>query len=702
MAPRTGTLTVRVISDTKPAEKGLERLGQKVETTGDKFERSGRKMTLFATVPIAAAMGLATNAASDLEQSVGGVESVFGDAAGEITAFGETASQTAGLSKRQVNEMAAVIGASLQGLGFEAGEAATTVVDLEKRAADMAATFGGTTEEAIQSVASALRGERDPIEKYGVSIKQADINARVLALGLDTSTTAAKKKSEAIAALDLIMGQTAQTEGQFAREADGAAGSMQIAKAEIENAAAEIGDALLPIAAKAAGAVGDLAATFGDLPEPVQNSILALAGVVAAAGPVMTVGGKLINNAKLIGKGFDKLATGAYTAAGSLGPLAAGLGVGLVALYAWQDGKNKARQRTEEFTAAIEQDSGALGENTEALILNRLEQRNQTDDLARAGVSFEEVTAAIQGNDEARAALADKLRDEGELNFGLAQTLHELATAYDASINRQETRNEIGAEGATVTDNLTDSSAVLTDQLSDEEAQAKRLNDAVKALNDATDRLIGSNLSAEQASLRAEEAHASLTGTLKENGATLDIHSEKGRANREAITSAADAALAHVEALKEQGASTDEVNFFLSTHVERLKETMRQAGLTEDEINSYITTLGLTPDNIATIVQLNGVAEAEEQLNWVARDRTTRIYAIGIGETGTGRRAFHAGGTFNADRPGGEGLALLRDGERVSTPTEPSHGSGMPDPDEWGRAAARAMAAETRRLSRAG
>ena len=46
-------------------------------------------------------------------------------------------------------ELAAVIGASLQGLGFEANEAAEKVVDLEGRAADMAATFGGTTEEAV-------------------------------------------------------------------------------------------------------------------------------------------------------------------------------------------------------------------------------------------------------------------------------------------------------------------------------------------------------------------------------------------------------------------------------------------------------------------------------------------------------------------------------------------------------------------------
>ena len=49
-------------------------------------------------------------------------------------------------------------------------------------------------------------------------------------------------------------------------------------------------DILAPMAAKAAGGIADLAAGFSDLPGPVQNGVVALAAVVAAAGPVLTVG----------------------------------------------------------------------------------------------------------------------------------------------------------------------------------------------------------------------------------------------------------------------------------------------------------------------------------------------------------------------------------------------------------------------------
>lgn len=191
-------------------------------------------------------IGQAEIDASNLGQSVGAIESVFGRASRKIEDFGKTAFQTAGLSKRAVNEMAAVIGAGLQGMGFSADEAAAKTIDLEKRAADMAATFGGTTSDAIEAITALLRGERDPIEKYGVSLKDADVKARILAKGLDTSTTAAEKNANAVASLELLMEATAKTTGQFARETDSAAGSAAILNAKLENTSALVGEKLLP------------------------------------------------------------------------------------------------------------------------------------------------------------------------------------------------------------------------------------------------------------------------------------------------------------------------------------------------------------------------------------------------------------------------------------------------------------------------
>lgn len=220
------------------------------------------------------------NAASDMEQSVGAVSAVFGDASGIIEDFAETAAQTAGLSKREVNEMASVIGAGLRNMGFSATGAATQVVELERRAADLAAQFGGTTRDAIEAMASALRGERDPIERYGVSIKQADVSARIAAKGLDTHTTAAEKNATAIATLELIMEQSASAQGAFGREQDTAAGALARYHAELENLQISLGEGLLPLLASGADALGLFTRAAQTVTKPVGGVGSAIKGVV--------------------------------------------------------------------------------------------------------------------------------------------------------------------------------------------------------------------------------------------------------------------------------------------------------------------------------------------------------------------------------------------------------------------------------------
>jgi hypothetical protein len=232
--------------------------------------------------------------ASKLQQSIGAVESVFGDAADTIFKFGETADESMGLSKRQVNEMASIVGAQLKSMGFDVDEAAARYKSLQKRAADLAATFGGTTTDAIQAISSLLRGERDPIEKYGVSLKEADINARVLALGLDTSTTAAEKNAKAIAAMDLLMEQTASSSGQFARESESLAGLQQRLTANFENLSATLGEKLLPVAVDITEGILSVVNAFemlnGKMPESMKEAESMTDGLLGLASSIPVFG----------------------------------------------------------------------------------------------------------------------------------------------------------------------------------------------------------------------------------------------------------------------------------------------------------------------------------------------------------------------------------------------------------------------------
>jgi len=190
--------------------------------------------------------GAAKEAASSQEQSFGAVESVFGKASDRVKALAKDASNAVGLSQAEYAQMSAVFGSQLRNMGIAADQLAPKSQELIGLGSDLAAMYGGTVSEAVDAVSSLLRGETDPIERYGVSIKQADIEARLAAEGLDKLEGSAEKTARTQATLALLNEQSASAVGQFARESNTAAGVDERRRAQMENLKATLGTALLP------------------------------------------------------------------------------------------------------------------------------------------------------------------------------------------------------------------------------------------------------------------------------------------------------------------------------------------------------------------------------------------------------------------------------------------------------------------------
>lgn len=246
----TRDITVRFRGDTSD----LARKSKEAEGSVGKVSGAVKGLAAGAAIGGAAiAVGFgkqAVDAASRLEQSVGAVKSVFGEYAGEVERASGTAADRLGLAKSSYGELASTLGAQLQTLGFAAGDSATLTDDLVAKGADLAATFGGPTSDAVAAIGSLMRGEADPIERYGVGIKAADVAGRLAAKGLDKLTGPALKQAQAQEMLAMLTEQTAGAQGAFARESDTAAGAQARASAKFEDAKAAIGARLLPAVTK--------------------------------------------------------------------------------------------------------------------------------------------------------------------------------------------------------------------------------------------------------------------------------------------------------------------------------------------------------------------------------------------------------------------------------------------------------------------
>lgn len=279
----TAILAIRIISDAKGAQKGVDQLSGRM----GKLQSAVSKAAIPAAVVGGALVGVgiaAVKSASRLQQAQGAVESVFGASSKAVQNYASTSAERMGLAQSAYLEFASLTGSALMNAGFSAEKSADMTDKAMQRGADMAATFGGTTEQAMDAINAAIaRGEFDPIEKYGVSLNQTAINAELAARGQDKLTGQAAKMAKAQVTYDLIMQQTAKTAGQFAREADTAAGSQAIMTAKVEDARAALGTALLPVVARVMSTLAGMAEAVG------KNStlFLTLAGVAGSLSGII-------------------------------------------------------------------------------------------------------------------------------------------------------------------------------------------------------------------------------------------------------------------------------------------------------------------------------------------------------------------------------------------------------------------------------
>lgn len=244
-----GPIVVSIIGDNR-------RLSQSVDSSRSQLGKLGG---MAKTAGLAAGAGLAlagaaavkfgvdaVKAASDSQQSVGATRTVFGKYADEVIKRSQDSAKAIGVSANEYRELSNVVGASLTGAGVPLGKATELTDKLNTRAADLAATFGGKTSEAVSAFSSLLRGEADPIERYGISVKQSDVNARLAAEGQDKLTGSALKQAEMQARLDLAFQQSSKSAGAFGRESDTLANRQQILGAMWDDLQAKAGAVLLP------------------------------------------------------------------------------------------------------------------------------------------------------------------------------------------------------------------------------------------------------------------------------------------------------------------------------------------------------------------------------------------------------------------------------------------------------------------------
>ncbi|HHY72705.1 MAG TPA: phage tail tape measure protein [Bacillus bacterium] len=131
------------------------------------------------------------------------------------------------------------------------------------------------------------------------------------------------------------MGDSAgATEEAFNKMADTSGDKVQIAVTKIKNAIASLGDVILPIVGDIAEKVGNLVTKFDDMSPATQKTIVVIAGIAAAIGPVLIVIGTLISSIGSIVKVIAPVVAAVTEMGGMIGLLTNPIGLAVAAIVA--------------------------------------------------------------------------------------------------------------------------------------------------------------------------------------------------------------------------------------------------------------------------------------------------------------------------------------------------------------------------------
>lgn len=357
--------------------------------------------------------------AGDLQQNIGGSESVFKNYADTIQRTAETAASSLGLSQSKYLATATKMGSLFQGSGFSVAQSADMVTQSMQRASDVASIMGISVDSAMEAVAGMAKGNFTMMDNLGVAINDTNLQIYAQEKGLGKLSTTQQKVN---AAMQMFLDKSDYAAGNYAKENDTYSGALTTFKAELEDFAAEAGTALLPLVqsvlpvlsgafnalkpvimtvAEAVGGLGGIVADIQakiEAATPAQQTMMKIAIGMAVAIPAVTMATRLMAAAKAAYSGvlaflIPKQLTFASALKATMGWI--GIIVGALALFGMAT--NKGTESVEDSSEKLKKENEAASDASEGVDDVAESTDNLTDSVKRSLAGFDELNR-LSGN----------------------------------------------------------------------------------------------------------------------------------------------------------------------------------------------------------------------------------------------------------------------------------------------------------------
>lgn len=219
-------------SDLDKKSNGISsKMGGIAKSVGSAFVKG----TAVAGTALIGLIGKSVSMAGDLEQQLGGTEAVFGQFASQVQAKSKEAFSTMGLSANDYMATINKMGALMQGSGLDIETSMDLSSQAMQRASDVASVMGIDIDMAMESIAGAAKGNFTMMDNLGVAMNATTIEAYALSKGINKSYNEMTKAEQVQYAMQMFLERSSYAMGNYSKENETFAGSLQTLKASFGN-----------------------------------------------------------------------------------------------------------------------------------------------------------------------------------------------------------------------------------------------------------------------------------------------------------------------------------------------------------------------------------------------------------------------------------------------------------------------------------
>lgn len=550
-------------------------------------------------------------------------------------------------------------GDSLDGFADIAGMSASDFRDAWE---DDAATALASVAEGLGGMQAAGEDANGVLEDLGITgIRESDSLLR-----LASATQAAGNETDLLRDSLTLSAEAWETNTALAAEAEKryqtTAAQAQISMNIMKDEAIDLGNELLPVFAGILSSLTSVVETLGGMPDGVKNAALALGGIVSVAA-LMTGGvGKMVVGLVEAKKAMDALGWAGRKALTTLGAFGAVLALAGLVVARHAQAEADAAEKIRTYTLAIQEQGEVIGATTREIAAQTLQDAGVLDIAEQYGANLADVTDAALGSEEALARVQAQVRGNsaeiesqiatnedlidslsrkailsdteqvqlaalvtenqrlnGELSnrvSGVDEVVTAISDEKDAVAEAAEAQAQLNAAADDGTEAASAAAEAAAADAQAESGRAQAMMDAEQAQRDlleATQQYGDALLQLSGSQIAVESAIDDVTAARKENGKTLDLDTEKGRANQRALDDLAKSSMSYISTLEEQGGTTAEITAATEKARDAWIEGATSMGMSREKAEELAAAYFAIPEDVTTTVATPGAKNSQRE-----------------------------------------------------------------------------------------